>query len=223
MRQETVWTFRDLGFFLGAILPAYLIAAVVTSWIGPGAWHDLAFQTVLYLLLIGALAAQVRAFHGVSLQEATSWRLGFRGVWWCVFLAPVFALAGNVLMVLMKAPILPTPLDELTVGSVPLPVVSVFAVMLGPLFEELVFRGFLQPLLQARWGPRLGLLATAAAFSSLHGPNYQWHWQYLLVLFLAGLAFGVARHLTGSTAAAFLLHMGYNLTQFTATVAQQQL
>jgi membrane protease YdiL (CAAX protease family) len=64
-------------------------------------------------------------------------------------------------------------------------------------------------------------LVTAAAFSFLHGSQYEWHWQYLLVLFLAGSAFGLARHRTGSTAASFMLHMGYNLTQLTAAIVSR--
>jgi membrane protease YdiL (CAAX protease family) len=117
----------------------------------------------------------------------------------------------------------PSAIDQLAFGAIPLPIVAIFAVVIGPLFEELAFRGFLQPLLQQWSGSYAGILLTAAAFSCLHGWNYEWHWQYLLVLLLVGSAFGIARDRTGSTAASFMLHMGYNLTQLAGAVAAQQL
>jgi membrane protease YdiL (CAAX protease family) len=43
----------------------------------------------------------------------------------------------------------------------------------------------------------------------------------LILLFFAGLAFGLARQRTGSTAASFLLHMGFNLTPLTSSILSQ--
>ena len=54
----------------------------------------------------------------------------------------------------------------------------------------------------------------------MHGQEYQWFWQQLLVIGLAGVAFGYARYKTGSTAAAALLHGGYNLTFFVGYLIQ---
>jgi len=81
-------------------------------------------------------------------------------------------------------------------------------------------RGFLQPLLQRALGPWLAILLAATGFALLHGQEYQWFWQQLLVVGLAGAAFGFARYKTGSTAAAALLHGGYNLTFFVGYLIQ---
>ena len=100
--------------------------------------------------------------------------------------------------------------------------VAFFAVVLGPVFEELLFRGFLLPLLQRALGAWLGILLAAAGFALLHGAQYQWSWKHLLLVGLAGAAFGLARYKTGSTAAAALLHGGYNLTFFVGYLIQSR-
>ena len=171
---------------------------------------------------LSALYALARIRHDEEFGRAVHWHLQFRRAWVYVIAAPALALTVSVMGVILRAPLIPNAIDQLTALDVPLPVVAVFAVMGGPMFEELVFRGFLQPLLQSRWGLFPGLLATSAAFSMLHGSQNEWRWQYLVLLFLAGLAFGLARQRTNSTAASFLLHMGFNLTQMTASIVQQR-
>jgi membrane protease YdiL (CAAX protease family) len=101
--------------------------------------------------------------------------------------------------------------------------VGVGAVLAGPLFEELVFRGFAQPLLVRACGLFGGLLMCSLPFSLLHGPQYQWSWRHLLILVIASMVFGLIRHRTGSTAASTLAHAGYNLTFFTGLVLQRNL
>jgi len=215
--KETVWNFEDLGFFLGAILPSVVVASFATSAVPSIAARGLAYQSILYALMLSCMVALARIKHGVPFAQAVNWTIQFKGAWYCVFGAPVLALTISTLGVLLGAPLIPSAVDNLTASDIPLPVVAVFAVVLGPMFEELVFRGFLQPLFQ-RWGAWTGILLTSALFSLLHGAQNEWLWQYLVLLFFAGLAFGIVRQRTGSTAAAFLLHMGFNLTPLTTSI-----
>jgi membrane protease YdiL (CAAX protease family) len=46
------------------------------------------------------------------------------------------------------------------------------AVVVQPFFEELLFRGFLQPVLVARTGPAIGIGLTSALFASMHGVHF---------------------------------------------------
>ncbi len=216
--RDTVWKFADLGFFLGAILPTAVVAGLATRPIESTAARGLVYQSILYVLMVSVLYVLARVVHGVPFGDSINWTLQFKGAWYCVFGAPVLALTISVLGVLLGAPLIPSAVDNLTASDIPLPLVAIFAVIFGPMFEEIVFRGFLQPLLQKRVGQWLGLIVTSAVFSLLHGQQNEWLWQYLLLLFLAGLAFGIARQRTGSTAAAFLLHMGFNLTPLTTSI-----
>jgi membrane protease YdiL (CAAX protease family) len=93
--------------------------------------------------------------------------------------------------------------------------------LIGPVWEELLFRGFLFPLLTKSVGPWLGIVLSAIPFALLHGAQNQWSWQYVLLIFLAGFVFGYTRHKTGSTAAAALVHAGYNFLYFAGFVLQR--
>lgn len=218
MPKATVWTLEDLGFLLGAVFPSLLVAGFASGWLPSAGARGLVYQSALYVLLLSVLFVLARVRHNCSLAAAVNWILPFPHAARIIVGAPVLAMGVSILGVLLRAPLIPSAIDQLTAIDVPLPVIGVFAVVLGPVFEELVFRGFLQPLLTARWGSLAGIGLSSAAFSLLHGAQNQWLWQYLLLLFLAGLAFGIVRQRTGSTAAACLLHAGFNLTQLTAAI-----
>jgi hypothetical protein len=98
--------------------------------------------------------------------------------------------------------------------------VGAFATTLGPACEELIFRGFLLPLLVRSFGVITGVVAAALPFALLHGPQYGWSWRHLLLVTLAGSVFGWVRLRTGSTVAAATVHAAYNLTFFIAYLNQ---
>ena len=78
------------------------------------------------------------------------------------------------------------------------------AVVLGPLLEEMVFRGFLQPFLVNRLGTASGLVTTAFLFALLHGAPY------VAPLFAVGLLLGVIQLRTQRLAAAWVVHALHN-------------
>ena len=65
--------------------------------------------------------------------------------------------------------------------------------------EELAFRGFLMPLLIRSLGAAGGIVLTGVIFGSVHGYEYQWSWQYMLLISLVGCIFGWAKYKTQST------------------------
>ena len=222
------WTYEDLILFLGAVFPAWLFGALLVRFaqsLAPGAFSSgavrtLAFQSAIYGLLIGALYMVITFRYRRPLWQSLGWVLPERGAWWCVFGGPALAIALSALGVIFRAPAIPNSIETLISGRGSLFLIAFFAVVLGPLFEELLFRGFLLPLLQRTLGAWMAILLTAIGFALLHGQQYQWAWQELLVVGLAGVAFGYARYKTGSTAAAALLHGGYNLALFVGYVIQ---
>jgi membrane protease YdiL (CAAX protease family) len=97
---------------------------------------------------------------------------------------------------------------------------SIFVVILGPLAEELAFRGFLMPLLIRSFGPILGIVGTGVLFGALHAYEYSWSWRHVVLITAAGTTFGWVRYKTGSIAASIFMHATYNLTQLAAFFAQ---
>src|SRR5579864_7646311 len=224
------WSFEDLALFLGAILPAWLVGALLVRFgrtLAPGAFSNnavraLAFQSAIYALLVGALYMVITFRYRRPFLQSMGWVVPERGKWWCIVGGPALAIGLSVLDVALRTPAIPTPVESLISGRGSLLLVAFFAVVLGPVFEELLFRGFLQPLLERALGVWPAIVLAATGFALLHGQEYQWVWQQLVVVGLAGMAFGYARYKTGSTAAGALLHGGYNLTYFVGYLIQSR-
>jgi membrane protease YdiL (CAAX protease family) len=87
---------------------------------------------------------------------------------------------------------------------------AITAVALAPLFEEMVFRGFLQPLLSRTFGVVLGVFSTALLFGCLHGKEYQWAWQYIVAITIVGIALGTLRAKTNSIIPGIVMHGCFN-------------
>src|ERR1700674_2638558 len=101
------------------------------------------------------------------------------------------------------------------------------AVLVAPLVEETVFRGYLYPLFARSLGVFPGILITGVLFGLMHGSQLGWTWRLVLLLSLVGVIFTFARARTGTVMASFLLHLGYNsmiaLTSIIATKGFQHM
>ncbi|HTB14085.1 MAG TPA: type II CAAX endopeptidase family protein [Bryobacteraceae bacterium] len=213
-RENPFWTYEDLGLFVGSLIPVFLLAVLVVQVIPlhGGAVVALIYQSLIYALLMGVLYLLVAWRYQRPFWQSLGWTV-FRLPFLCAAVGPVLAIVTSTLGVLLKAP--PTPaIEDLISDRRSLFIMMLFLTVFGPVFEELVFRGFLFPLLAKSVGPWLGILLAATPFALVHGSQYQWHWQHLILIGLAGGVFGFVRYKTGSTAAATLAHMGYNATLF---------
>jgi uncharacterized protein len=111
---------------------------------------------------------------------------------------------------ILRTPQIDSPIQHLMDDPRSAPFLIFFAVTLGPVMEELIFRGLLQPLLVRSVGVILGIVLAAAPFALLHGPEYAWSWKHVLLICVAGIGFGWKRWSTGSTGSAALMHAAYN-------------
>jgi CAAX protease family protein len=84
------------------------------------------------------------------------------------------------------------------------------AVLIAPLVEETVFRGYLYPLFAKSFGILPAILLTGALFGLLHGAQLGWTWGLVALLTFVGIIFTFVRARTGTVLASFLLHLGYN-------------
>jgi membrane protease YdiL (CAAX protease family) len=97
-------------------------------------------------------------------------------------------------------------------------------VTLGPVLEEVVFRGYLFALLEwffQRLGANLALnwltiVTAAVAFALVHLAQPGVSWMQLACITLTGALYGWIRHRSGSTAPAAASHAVYNLTLYAA-------
>jgi uncharacterized protein len=105
-----------------------------------------------------------------------------------------------------------TPFDQFFARPSDAYLTVAFAVSLGPLMEELFFRGFLYPVLARRLGAIGGILLTALPFALIHMAQYGYAWGAVLIIFLVGIVLTTVRAVTKSVASSFLAHVGYNGT-----------
>ena len=122
----------------------------------------------------------------------------------------LLAASVIVLTAAVGVPEEPYPMLELLDDREALWALAAFGVLVAPVVEEIVFRGFLFAALERVHGSGFALAATSAAFALVHGGQYGWQWQRLAILFWVGLALGAVRARTRSTKAAALVHAAYN-------------
>ncbi len=102
-----------------------------------------------------------------------------------------------------------TPFDQFFASPLDAYLTAAFAITLGPLMEELFFRGFLYPVLARRMGAFWGIILTALPFGLMHYAQYR-SWSAVLIIVMVGIVLTTVRAVTKSVAAGFLAHVGYN-------------
>jgi uncharacterized protein len=160
---------------------------------------------VIYLLLL--IEGKYRAPFGSAIRW--SWPRNALGL---LLLGAFMLLVLSMLENLLPMP-KDTPFDKLFARPRDAYLIAIIAVSLGPLVEELFFRGFLYPVLARRWGIAWAVFLTALPFALMHMPQYGYAWGALAVIFIVGVVCGTVRAVTKSVGASFLVHVGYNGVQ----------
>ncbi len=220
--REPFWGYRDLLVFLGLALPSLIAGALIVKAIllaffvhtKHPALELLPAQFLGYALMYSALAALFHAKYGRPFWNSLGWRWPRTPLGRIVALGALLAFAISILGALLKTPETPTPMKELLSDRASLILVAILGTTLGPMCEELAFRGLMQPLFIRSLGVAPGILLAAAGFGLLHLPEYGYHWQQGVLITLAGAAFGVMRWISGSTLASTIMHAAYNATLF---------
>jgi membrane protease YdiL (CAAX protease family) len=110
------------------------------------------------------------------------------------------------------------PIQEILKNRSSAILLMAMAVLVAPLVEETVFRGYLYPLFAKSFGIIPGILLTGVLFGLMHGSQLGWTWGIVGLLILVGIIFTFARAHTGTVLASFLLHLGYNSMIALATI-----
>ena len=223
-QESPFWSWSDVVLFVGLALPCLIAGAagaVMLGWLSPVLKSTRTWTSMLlfYAFWFSGLFLLLKTRYGRPFWESLGWVFPRRGALASFFAGPLVALAVGALGLLLKTPQKQMPLLKLIEGQMGLVLFGLFSVVLGPVTEELAFRGFLMPLAIRSLGVVPGILVSALPFAILHGPEYAWTWQYVLLIGFAGALFGAVRYYTGSTLASAIMHSTYNLTFFAAFVA----
>lgn len=224
-RREPEWGYADLLFFFGLAIPFFLVgvaatyAALSVAGLQPSELRMLIAQFGGYAVAVAPLYIVFGRKFDLSPMRLIRMGVPANKTGASLAAGIVASFAVLAIAAALRMPKIETPMERLLDDPAVLATASVFGVTLGPWFEELVFRGLVQPVLVRTAGAILGVLLSALPFALLHGPQYGWSWRHVTLLTMAGCSFGWWRQRTGSTGAATLMHAGYNLVLFAGFIA----
>ena len=168
-------------------------------------------QFVIDAFVVAYMVLLVEGKYHHSFWRAIRWNWP-KSMWAMLALGTATYLVLAMLSNLLPMP-KSTPFDNLFQNRRDAFLLAIIATTLGPLMEELFFRGFFYPVVARRWGAGWGIFLSALPFALMHMQQYGYAWGILLVIFGVGVVCGIVRAVTGSVAASVLVHVGYNGTQ----------
>jgi hypothetical protein len=221
------WRVRDLFLFLAFVPIGFLVANILAGlgyalilpafhWqlnrekLATDPFFLLSLQTFFYGLMLAYVYVLIAVGHSQPFWAMLRWRRITAG-------RILACLAGGAFLTLAIAllpPILPDtnqfPLENMFNSRAAAYAIGVFAILVAPFMEELVFRGVLFGIFESQVGLRFAIVTTAILFGGLHVPEYWGAWNHMLLIFFVGLVFSLARGRSGSLAPSVFLHVGYN-------------
>ena len=228
---RTPWGWIDLlTFVLVALCGAFLVSVILAAiFAGLGtslaqlrssaseqSFFAVVNQGVLSLGLLAYLAVQVRLRAGTPFWRTIGWRpLKIRrmpgGLAYLAFVAGGLLLSAAVQFASGIAhPKGKLPIEMFFQDRRSAILLMLLSVLLAPVFEETVFRGYIYPVIARRFGVTASVVATGILFGALHAPQLWGGWVQIALLVLVGIVFTYARAATRTVVSSFLLHVSYN-------------
>ena len=231
------WSWLDLLIlvgitFIGTFLISVALVAVFAAFgLGPAALQKSANnkslfliinQTLLSLGLLGYLAAHLRAHYRSPFWRTIGWRpletgrIPRRIVYLSLILGGfmlslLVQLSSAVLQSKAKMPIETFFQDRRSAF-----LLMLMGVLIAPLVEETIFRGYIYPVVARSFGIRAGIVITGTMFGLLHAPQLWGGWGQIALLIFVGIVFTAARAISRTVVASYLLHVSYNSFLFIA-------
>lgn len=170
-------------------------------------------QVVISMMIIGLIYGIVVIRYKCSFQEIfgiSKKNLGKHfqmGIWVAIFLA-----LGTTLISMIISQFTPVEPQNpyLKYSPEKIKIISILAIFIAPIVEELFFRGFIQPALYRYVGIYGGILITAIIFGMSHS-QYLHYQQALIAVTFIGLILGYVRYKTNSIMPAVFAHLLNNL------------
>lgn len=172
-------------------------------------------QAILNVTLVGFIYILVRVVYREPFRQFIHW---FRNETLSVGHLVMFGASMALTVLVVSSffpPAEPPPIETLLSNMTALWVFALFGVGVAPLFEEIIFRGFLFKVLAGLGGPRVAVKGTAVLFALLHIPQLWGSWAGIALIFGVGYVLSQARDRSNSLIPSFIMHTAYNATLFT--------
>lgn len=191
-------------------VPWHELARQVAERIQYDAFFIVPLQLLFYALLVLLLYFMVCVVRGLRFGPGLAVRKLPPG------LVPGILVGGGLLAIAIQfsnvlvPPPHTLPIDKLfTTRAAAFLIVSV-SILVAPVVEELVFRGYIYTLLERLWGMTPAVLASGLLFGAIHFPQLWPGYFQMLLLCFVGIVLSYTRARTGTVIASMLLHFAYN-------------
>ena len=179
-------------------------------------------QTILSLVLLGYLFVHIRARFERPFWRTIGWRPLQTGAVprRVVYLSLI--LGGFTLSLLVQLASAAfqnktkLPIQEYFQDPRSALLLMIMSILLAPLVEEAIFRGYIYPVLARTFGIGASVVVTGTLFGLLHAPQLWGGWVQILLLIGVGIIFTAARAVSHTVVASYLLHVSYNSFLFIA-------
>ncbi len=164
---------------------------------------------VLYVYSVVCLKCRLRFWEGLRwpMSAAASRPPGF------------YLVAGAGLAVFVQILSLPVtnklPIERLFENREAAFLLAAFGILVAPLVEEIIFRGFIFGAVETAWGVSAAIWSTALLFATIHIPQLRGGTSQILTILIVGLVLSWVRWRTGSMAPPYFVHLAYNAALFT--------
>lgn len=170
------------------------------------------FQALLDLLILLFIYLTITLKYNAPFFESLKWppRKELR--------VAIYVPVGIVLAlaVLGTSTLFPNPQESPIEKLLKVPLTAfLFAtlgVLVAPFVEEVVFRGFLYPVVERRLGKTNAVVATALLFSGVHVSQLWGSWPAIVLITVVGFTLSSVRAHTDALLPGFIIHLAYNST-----------
>ena len=174
-----------------------------------------------WMLTLSSCAAMCAVFIVIWAMLEISYRIPFwKGIRWegiksanrIALLSGIsFAVLNGTFTMLFPPPDLKkVPLFEIVKTPLDLTFFAVFAIIIAPIVEELLFRGWMYPAFRKKMSAWSAILLTTLFFVAPHTFQLGEYKIGMVLVGLVGIVNGILREKTGGVKAPFLCHLVYN-------------
>lgn len=231
------WGWLDLlllvaNAIVGTLSISILLVGVFAAFgIAPSTLQDSTTNKSLFLIVNQALLSV-----GLLLYLAVHTRVRFQSPFWrtigwrqlqtgtiprrIVYLSLILGGFSLSLLVQLASAALQTkaklPIQEYFQDPRSALLLMLMSILLAPLVEETIFRGYLYPVFARSFGVGAGVVITGTLFGLLHAPQLWGGWGQISLLIGVGIIFTAARAISRTVVASYILHVSYNSFLFIA-------
>jgi len=211
---------------ISAILLAILFAARGVAWTEvQHSSRDLGFFVVIDQLIVSVVVllylwAQARLRFNAPFWSTLGWHKLEGSTWPRVLACAGFVGLGLLLAfcVQLASSVFPPktklPIENFLQNPEAALALMIMSVLLAPVVEETVFRGYIYPVVARTFGVSAGVIGTGTVFGLLHAEQLWGGWVQIALLVVVGIVFTWVRAAKRTVLASYLLHVSYNSLLF---------